>query len=242
MPNQPNLYAPSWPLTHREYMNLVDRVNYLTTEVDKMRVGMPDPGARKENPQPGIITIPFFGGNGFIRVNEDGVISSYSSPAITDLDLSLLGVYFTDPVARQTTAVTTEETLSSKTMPPGMLANDGDFLFVMSCFSGGANANTKRFRIYFGTTVIYDTGAQVFNNVSHTVFGYIYRRTSTILSGAFGSLTTTLGVGSGMVRNDVGGIDFTISNVLKTTGQNGAAVAADIIQFGFIALKGSARS
>lgn len=240
MPNQPNLYVPSWPLTHREYMNLVDRVNYLTTEVDRMRNNMPDPGARKERPQPGIISIPSFGGNGFIRVNEDGVIVSYTNPPDVISGLSALGVYFIDTTVRQTAANTTETDFTVKVIEPNTLSTDGDFLLFFIGVNYAANANNKTYRIYFGSTQIFIVGPANFGgaNTNQYFSGYLYRRSATVLTGMIGDVIPN---GSNATLIDIGAQNFTVANNFRTTAQNGAASALDIEQFGLIILKGNSR-
>lgn len=154
-------------------------------------------------------------------------------------NISNFGTYFVDPNVRATIADTNETDLSSKTLSANVLGNDGDFLLFCAGVNYAANANTKRYRIYFGGTVVFDTTAIAFNNVNQLYVGYLYRRTSAILTGMIGMIATsgsTL-VGPGLV--DLGSQNFATTNVFKSTGLNGAASAADIEQFGFIVMKGS---
>src|SRR5690242_20036603 len=122
MSNLPNQYVvPALPgldpRVNRVIQDLADRVNYLTTELDRVRGGMPDPGARRENPQPGFITIPSPSGDGdgFIRVNEDGVIKSYTNPTVVG---GMRRNLFLDYTTTTTVANTTTET---------SLLGNGDF-------------------------------------------------------------------------------------------------------------------
>jgi len=153
--------------------------------------------------------------------------------------ISNFGTYFMDPTTRTTGANTTETDFSSKTSSANVFAADGDFMIVVTGFNTAGNANTKRYRIYFGSTAIYDTGALALNARAALLVGFFYRRNSTTLSGyvsAIGvegiSLIATL-------ATDVGGQNFATTNVIKSTGQNGTAAAGDIEQKGFILLKGS---
>lgn len=116
MANNPsNLYAvPSLPnldpQAKRVIEDLAARVNYLTTELDRVRGSMPDPGAQKERPIPGIITIPptgTLGQSGSVRVNQDGVIVSYVNP---NGSFPYLGNMFLDYTTTTTVANTTTET------------------------------------------------------------------------------------------------------------------------------------
>jgi hypothetical protein len=150
--------------------------------------------------------------------------------------ISNFGTYFIDPNIRATVANTTETDLSTKTMAANVLANDGDFVILLAGVNYAANANTKRFRIYFGATAIFDTGATVLNGVNHLYVVYLFRRTSAILTGFIGEVITTAAFSSAV---DLAGQNFATTNVLKTTGQNGTANANDIRQFGMVVLKGS---
>src|SRR5688572_11066579 len=127
-----NLYTPNLmgmdPQTARTMRDLVDRVNYLTTELDMVR-GMiisSSPGvdaARRENPQPGIVTIPCRedgGQDGFIRVNSDGVINSYVNP------IESLFPYADITIVGNVGAGT--DTLHTFTLPAGTLSLDGDWI------------------------------------------------------------------------------------------------------------------
>lgn len=132
MANLPNQYAvPSLPnldpQTNRVIQDLAARVNYLTTELDRVRgdtPGLMTAKAEKENPQSGIIIIPSPSGDGFIRVSKDGVIQSYGNPA------SMIGVPVVIHV--NTTVVGNvgggTDTLHSFTVEPGTLLRDGDLL------------------------------------------------------------------------------------------------------------------
>jgi hypothetical protein len=106
--------------------------------------------AKKENPITGIITIPSPGGDGFIRVNEDGVIASYTNPAksiFPYMDLSSRG-----------NITTGLDSLHSFTLPAGSLAFDGDCLWVRYGGLFAANDNDKRIRISFGGVEVHNPG------------------------------------------------------------------------------------
>src|SRR5262245_14063568 len=85
--NKSNLYVlPSDHNNRRVMQDLVDRVNFLTGELDRVRglANSASPGvdaAKRESPGTGILEIPSPSGSGFIRVNEDGVIKDYAAPA-----------------------------------------------------------------------------------------------------------------------------------------------------------------
>src|SRR5262245_58207624 len=147
---------------------------------------------------------------------------------------------FTDANTRVTDANTNEKDFSSTTLAANELNADGDFLLVFSNIQYANNGNTKRYRIYFAGNAMFDTGAVVFTNVSQFIVGFMMRRASTFITGAFGTLITAAGAGTGAQFNEFGSQNFATTNIVKSTGQNGAASALDITQRGFILLKGSA--
>jgi hypothetical protein len=152
--------------------------------------------------------------------------------------ISNFGTYFVDSVDHSTAANTAETDFSTKTIAANTLGNDGDFILMLTSMLTAANGNTKRHRIYFGANVIGDSGAIALNNGINIMISFAYRRGGTNFNG--GTLTLSNG---GVFINansiNLGGVNFATSIVLKTTGQNGAASAADITQRGFIVLKGS---
>jgi hypothetical protein len=155
--------------------------------------------------------------------------------------ISNFGTYFIDTVVRATPASTAETEFSSKTIAPNVLANDGDFFVLLLGVNYAGNANLKTFKVYFGSTAIFTIGPTNLGGVNTTnqfLVGYLYRRTSTVLTGMLGDVIPN---GSNATLIDIGGQNFAASNVFKTTGQNntGPGVAADIEQFGLILLKGS---
>lgn len=183
MPN-PNLYVPSWPLTHREYQNLVDRVNYLTMEVDRMRGGIPDPGARKENPQPGVITIPSPTGDGFIRVNSDGTIVSYTNPSLWVAPKSI--ITFSGDLS---TTSTTEVTLVSGVVPGGTMEIRDQIQMLVFGYSTGNPIGTFTSRIRLGGVLlaeIVSTAGGTFQ--SYNYYGIATRIDSTNIRGDFSAV------------------------------------------------------
>lgn len=189
-----NLYTPSWPLTHREYMNLVDRVNYLTTEVDRMRREAPEPGAKKERPIPGIITIPSPGGDGFIRVNEDGVIQSYTNP---DSSAGVSKVIHVNVISVGNVG-TGLDPLQTYTLPAGTLANNNDMLWVHYGGQFGANNDSKRIVVEFGGVTVHDPGL-FSTNANSFVYDINYVRIDPV------TIRSTFQASWGTINRDAGG-------------------------------------
>lgn len=153
-----NLYTPNLsgmdPQTTRVFRDLVERVNYLTTELDRVRENIPNPGARKENPQSGIISIPCRndgGQDGFIRVSSDGVISSYAN------SVESLFPYTDITIVGNVGAGT--DTLHTFTLPANTLASDGDWIRFVYAGTFATNDNDKRIQILFDGQVFEDFGA-----------------------------------------------------------------------------------
>lgn len=79
-------------------------------------------------------------------------------------------------VARVATAGTTEETLISLWIPPNILRNDGDYLWIHGSEILAANTNSKTSRVVFGPlgTGIAGRGATDSNSV-HDMRAWVYR-------------------------------------------------------------------
>lgn len=148
------------------------------------------------------------------------------------------GVYFADVAVRQTGANTTETDFSTKTVLANTFANNGDLMIFASRTVYAANANTKRYRVYWDSSVIFDSGAVAFNGVNQFLIGVIFRENSTTLSTIFANIVGTA-INPAVSTTFVNTTSFTVNRTLKTTGQNGAASAGDIIQAGLFLMKGS---
>lgn len=143
------------PQTGRVIQDLVDQLNYLNDEVGRLRTLVVDSvkvKAKKESPVAGIITLPGVGGDGFIRVNEDGVIVSYSSAT------SSAGSGISQTLHVNTTEVTNPTAAASAmhtfTIPAGSFANTNDYMIAQ--FGGflAANANNKQVLTLVNNAVI----------------------------------------------------------------------------------------
>lgn len=153
--------------------------------------------------------------------------------------ISNFGAYFVDFANRDTDADTNEKDFSSKTLSANVMANDGDFIVGLATVSYQANANTKRYRLYFGGSAFYDSTALALNGVNQMILFLLVRRSSTIIKGTTVSFVTAFGTGTALQDNQFGSQNFTTTNILKSTGQNGTASNDDIVQTGFVLIKGS---
>lgn len=72
-----------------------------------------------------------------------------------------------------------ETTLESMTVSQGTLAKQESSILIFACGKTAANANNKTIRLKFGTTELFTTGAQAFNNVDWTLNAELVRTSST---------------------------------------------------------------
>lgn len=221
----PNLYTPNLSgmdsQTARIIRDLADRVNYLTTELDRVRSNVPNQVgdmALRQNPQPGIITIPYRddgGQDGFIRISSDGVIVSYTNPVESIFpytDITTIG-----------NVGAGLDSLHSFSLPANSLANDGDSVWYLYAGNLATNDNDKRLQIGIDAQVVENTGLIDVDTGWWRVEGTYTRRSPTNIFGevhvVFGFLNQLDGAGvqSGssqrhLARNN----SLTVSN-LNTT-------------------------
>lgn len=132
-----------------------------------------------------------------------------------------------------TTAVTTEETLLSYTMPANTLSAAGQSIRVTCFFTTGATANNKTVKLYFGASVIstptYAGNAQVGR------LSFIITRTAAATQKFFGSGMAGTGSLTPVAEVYTAGTDALTAGVLiKCTGTNGTAAANDIVANGLL--------
>ena len=63
----------------------------------------------------------------------------------------------------------TETTLFSTSVPINTLSKTGSSLLIFTCGKTAANANVKTINVYFGSTVLFTTGAVAMNNADWTM-------------------------------------------------------------------------
>lgn len=132
-----------------------------------------------------------------------------------------------------TTAVTTEETLLSYTMPANTLSTAGQAIRVTCGWTTGATANNKTVKLYFGASVI-TTPAQAANAQTGRL-ELIVMRTGAATQKVFGSGMAGTGSLTPVAEYYNAGTDALTAGVLiKCTGTNGTAAANDIVANGLI--------
>lgn len=225
------------PRTARLIQQLYEMNNQMSDEIAKLRASMSvTGGAKKENPKPGVITIPSKseeGQNGLIRVNEDGVIVSYVNPfegIFPYIDLRTIG-----------NVGAGVDTLHSFTIPAGTLAFDGDYLRIRYKGDFAANANTKRIQGVIGGNVYNNTGLYSISGAEWVWDLDVIRTSSTqvripiIAVDGFGDRTIA-GVVGGNYLFFAAGTLVTVTNlnttnvVIEMQAESGAGATDDIIQ------------
>jgi hypothetical protein len=125
-----------------------------------------------------------------------------------------------------------EDDLFTYTLPGGTLWRNGQGVEIHAWGTTAANANTKRLRVYFGATVVADTGAVAANADEWTVIVRVYRRGPTVqyavitaskFNGAPITGTTTFTAPAETLASDI---------TIKCTGE--ATADNDIVQRGLI--------
>jgi len=167
--------------------------------------------------------------NGVIYTKDVGAethLMFRNTTEVTDLLAPKVGVLHSDGTASATTAVTTEETLMTYTLPANTLSANGKGVRISVAFLGAANTNSKRYRLYFGGTVVKD--------ITSTTTSFIMQFEANIVRTGVGTQQTySPSIG---FDTDTGAIvlyglpteDETGSIEIKLTGQNGVASAGDI--------------
>lgn len=183
------------------------------------------------------------GTGGLARINAPAFTAVPTfTPGTGNASASLTGV-----ININTTAVGNvgagADTLMTYTLPANTLAANGRGIRIYSSGITGANANTKQFIQYFGSVPVAGLiSAAVALNLSSWVMettlirvnassAKIYSRT---LVGAIATTTSTF-VYNVSGSGGTGGLDFTVTNEIKVTGESVSVPASDdVIQDGMI--------
>lgn len=132
--------------------------------------------------------------------------------------------------AASTGANTTETTLQQYTLPGGLLANAGDSVRVTCWGITGADANNKTMKLYFGSTSI-TTATAATNNKGWRLAMTVMRRTATTQAVDGWGLVDTTAV---TPQNTDAAETLASATLIKCTGTNGTASAADITAQGLL--------
>lgn len=136
------------------------------------------------------------------------------------------GVINIDTTSGATTAVTTEETLITYTLPANTLNANGKGVRIRVTGQTANNANTKTIRLYFGSTVLMSNDITTTPNSQSWEFDAMVIRTSSTTEKCISR--GTVATASQTTTYTGAGEDVTATIVIKVTGQNGTASASDI--------------
>lgn len=122
---------------------------------------------------------------------------------------------------------TGEDNLLTYTVPAGILTRDGQYLVFEGTLSAAANGNNKTFKIYWGSTTLYDSGA-VAQNDGDLVFKAVVIRTGAATQKCIVTTFTNMGSIASTVTYTEATEDLTGSVTFKCTGE--ATNDDDIVQ------------
>lgn len=133
-----------------------------------------------------------------------------------------------------TPASTAETDLYTDTLPASLFFNSGDTVeatYALKAVSAGGT--TKRVRVYFAGSVIYDTStASIIANTDIAVYVCLVAVGSTEVRATVSIVTSTSAIGSSVTVTKLTGLTLGGTNILKITGQSGAGAAAnDIVAY-----------
>lgn len=138
-----------------------------------------------------------------------------------------LGLSVTSMLADVGTPASTVETdLANFTLPPSLLAKNGDMIQFKAALRTAANANTKRARVYFGGVQIYDTAATADNAATYLIHGLITRRALASQEVYVSFQRHNTGTNAARAALTV---DLSLATIFRVTGTNGTATANDLI-------------
>lgn len=149
------------------------------------------------------------------------------------------GTLATSVTSTCTTAVITEEELWTYSLPANTLSADGKAIRVTAYLSTAANVNLKTIKMYFGSTVVLNSGANAMNSRNAALVGVVFRTAASAQSAHV--VATSSDTSAGILAN-MGGTqnrttpaeDTTAAITMKVTGQNGTASASDLCLRGVV--------
>lgn len=155
-----------------------------------------------------------------IKTITDSITTTNTN--VTNLSSSLNKSLF-DSFINVLNITTTETVLFTYTISANTLVNNGDTIRASYSFNITNDAITKRLKLYFGTTVIYDSAAMTSTDVGTvSIEVMLIKASSTTIRFVVNCFVTNLTGGLSSVVSSLGTLDFTITNLLKVTGTAGA--------------------
>lgn len=134
-----------------------------------------------------------------------------------------------------TTAVsnvsTTETDLITYSLPANTLSANGQAVRITAYFTTANNANNKTLRLYFGATLLYDSGAVAFANRSHKIEAMVIRTGATAQAGAGTYVDSSGSVGMRAWSTPAETLSGAVT--IKGTGTSGTA-SSDVTQVAMV--------
>ena len=121
-----------------------------------------------------------------------------------------------------------EDDLWNQSIAASVLGTDGDSLRCVLDGITAATANTKRIRVYFGATTVFDSTAQIINNQPWTIDGYIVRTGAATQKAAFRIVTSAMTLWT-FVTYSTPAETLSGAVTFRITGESGGAATDDII-------------
>ena len=198
--------------TARLIQQLFEMNNRLSDEIAQLRASIPPVGAKKENPIQGMINIPYRtdgGQDGFIRVNKDGVIVSYTNPTESIFPYSDITIVGNVGAGIQT--------LHSFNLPAGTLANNGHWIRCTYSGTFATNDNDKRIQILFDGQIVEDFGNFDFDTGVWKVYiDYVRITSTTVRVGYMGMYGTPLVIDDSAIVGGTQDVIYLPRNALIT--------------------------
>ena len=167
-------------------------------------------------------------------VNSSLTAAQMADGAITASKLASTGTLHMNTTGGSTTAVVTEEILGTYALPANTIASTNKGIRVKGAFTFAANANTKTVRLKINGQTIYSSATAVPTdtapNNGRLYFEFDLIRTGATTAKVMGMShisTTTTDSAPGI--GNATGLDFTASQNIEWTGQNGTASSSDIV-------------
>jgi hypothetical protein len=170
-------------------------------------------------------------GNAFKFFLDAGIDELQTAAGIAPTALANIGGNLSiDNGTAGTTAVITEETLLTYTLPASSLTQDGRGVRIRAWGTTAANANLKTIKLKFGATNVLDTGAVASNGETWYFEADVYR-TGAATQDAIGKpYFYVAAINGGQITNPAETLSAGFAIVVS--GQNGTATANDIVAEG----------
>lgn len=156
-----------------------------------------------------------------------GPNGTYETPLPAGMTVAVGGTIF-DHFVDAGNVTTGETDLYSDTIPAGMLAVNGDkFHAIYSGVTVSSATATRRLRVYFAGTAIFDTAALVTASISDFVITVdIIRVSATVVRYSISIVDPGLATQPLPSIGELTGLTLSNTNILKLTGQAGSTGAA----------------